>query len=223
MENITTLGIDIAKNVFQLHGIDKAGKVVLQKRIARGKLAEFMENLPLCLVGMESCSSSNYWALKFQSFGHTVKLMSPQYVKPYVKTNKNDARDAEAICEAVTRPTMRFVAIKSKDQQAIQCVHRIRQRLVKNRTALANQIRGFLGEYGIVIPQGIHHVRSNLIPFLDLHKDILTPRIIRSLKELYEEIVLLDEKIKAKDLEMVEICKENDVCKRLMTIRESVR
>jgi transposase len=114
---------------------------------------------------------------------------------------------------------MRFVAIKSKDQQAIQCVHRIRQRLVKNRTALANQIRGFLGEYGIVIPQGIHHVRANLIPLLDLHKDILTPIIIRSLKELYEEMVLLDEKIKAKDLEMVEICKENDVCKRLMTIR----
>jgi transposase len=117
MENITTLGIDIAKNVFQLHGIDKGGKVVLQKRIARGKLAEFMDNLPPCLVGMEACSSSNYWALKFQSFGHTVKLMSPQYVKPYVKTNKNDARDAEAICEAVTRPTMRFVAIKSKDQR----------------------------------------------------------------------------------------------------------
>ena len=219
MKNVVTLGIDIAKNVFQLHGVDREGKVVLQKRISRGKLAEFMDNLPSCLVGMEACGSSNYWALKFQSFGHTVKLMSPQYVKPYVKTNKNDQRDAEAICEAVTRPTMRFVAIKSKDHQAIQCVHRIRQRLVKSRTALSNQIRAFLGEYGIIIPQGVPHVRAKLIPLLDLHEEDLTPRVIKSLKGLYEEMVFLDERIKEKDMEILDLCQETDVCKRLMTIR----
>ena len=122
MKEVKVLGIDIAKNVFQLHGVDRGGKVILEKRLSRSKLSEFVANLAPCLIGMEACASSNYWALKFQSYGHEVKLMSPQYVKPYVKTHKNDQRDAEAICEAVTRPNMRFVAIKNKGQQAIQSV-----------------------------------------------------------------------------------------------------
>jgi len=133
---IKTLGIDIAKRVFQLHGVDERGKTVLKKRLSRDQLLSYIANMPPCLIGMEACGGSNYWAQKFQSFGHEVKLMSPQFVKPYVKTNKNDAADAEAICEAVRRPNMRFVSMKSIEQQDIQALHRYRQRLVQDRTAL---------------------------------------------------------------------------------------
>jgi transposase len=160
--NISALGIDIAKNVFQLHGIDEKGKPVLQKKINRDKLPAFMANLPTCKIGMESCGGSNYWARTFQSLGHEVKLISPQFVKPYVKSNKNDANDAEAICEALTRPNMRFVAIKTMEQQDIQAIHRIRSRIIKDRTALVNQMRGLLAEYGIVVAQGISHIRKQL-------------------------------------------------------------
>lgn len=176
-------------------------------------------NLPPCLIGMEACAASNYWALKFQSFGHTVKLMSPQYVKPYVKTHKNDAKDAEAICEAVTRPTMRFVAVKSKDHQAIQSLHRIRERLVKNRTALINQIRGIFGEYGVIIAQGPQHVKGKLIGLLETHEQELTPIIINALKKLNKEFDTLNEEIKEIETQIEEIAKEQDVCKRLMTLR----
>ena len=157
---IKTLGIDIAKNIFQIHGVDYRGKPVINKAIRRNKLSEFINQLPPCLIGMESCGGSNYWGQKFTKMGHEVKLISPQFVKPYVKSNKNDAVDAEAICEAFTRPTMRFVAIKNKEQQDIQSIHKVRARLVKERTALANQIRGLLHEYGIVIPQGISYYIS---------------------------------------------------------------
>lgn len=219
MDNITTLGIDIAKNVFQLHGIDKNGKVLLQKRVSRKQLPTTIANLSPCLIGMEACATSNYWALKFNALGHTVKLMSPQYVKPYVKTNKNDMRDAEAICEAVTRPTMRFVAIKSKEQQAIQNLHRIRERLVKNRTALVNQIRSLIGEYGVVIPQGPQHVKGKIFSLLEIHAQELTPLMIRSLKKLYEEFEGLNKAIKDQEDEIKRIAKEQDVCQRLMTLR----
>ena len=156
--NITTLGIDLAKNVFQLHGVDAQGKVMLKKKLNRSGLSDFVAKLPNCLIGMEACGSSHYWARKFQSFGHTVKLMSPQFVKPYVKSNKNDEKDAEAICEAVTRPNMRFVQIKQLEQQDMQCLHRIRSQSIKNRTALTNQIRGLLSEYGIIFPKQIQNV-----------------------------------------------------------------
>lgn len=128
---ITTIGIDLAKNVFQVHGVDVHGKVVLKKQLKRDQMASFFVNVPPCLIGMEACGSAHYWARKLQGFGHTVKLMAPQFVKPYVKTNKHDAADAEAICEAVTRPTMRFVPIKNLDQQAVLALHRARQGMVK--------------------------------------------------------------------------------------------
>ena len=153
--DIKTLGIDLAKNVFQLHGVDAAGKVVLRKRLTRRKLAEFVVNLPPCIIGMEACGSAHYWARKFQSMDHTVKVMAPQFVKPYIKSNKNDANDAAGICEAVSRPSMRFVPIKNVEQQDLQSLHRIRSQVVKQRTALANQTRGLLAEYGIIIPKGI--------------------------------------------------------------------
>jgi len=150
---ITTIGIDLAKNVFQVHGVDERGKAVVRKALKRGQVLPFFANLQPCLIGLEACGSAHYWARKLQGQGHTVKLMAPQFVKPYVKTNKNDAADAEAICEAVGRPTMRFVPIKNEEQQAILAVHRARQGFVKARTAQANQIRGLLAEYGIAIRQ----------------------------------------------------------------------
>jgi transposase len=165
--NVTTIGIDLAKNVFQVHGVDKAGKTVLRKQLKRSEVAKFFANLPPCLIGMEACGSAHYWARKLETFRHTVKLMAPQFVKPYVKTNKNDARDAEAICEAVQRPHMRFVPVKTLEQQAVLALHRVRQGLVKARTAQANQIRGLLAEFGIVIAQGIRHVPQRVPEILE--------------------------------------------------------
>lgn len=172
--NINVLGIDLSKSVFQLHGINNTGKTVVTKKLTRAKLMDFMLHLPPCLIGMEACASSHYWARKFKQYGHDVKLMSPQFVKPYVKSNKSDRNDAEAICEAVTRPTMRFVAIKSVDQQDIQAIHRIRSGLVQRRTALANQIRGLLGEYGIIIQQGIKKLSQQLPLILEDAENGLT-------------------------------------------------
>ncbi|WP_428606608.1 IS110 family transposase [Sedimenticola sp.] len=149
---IQTVGIDLAKDVFQIHAVDKHGHTVLQKRLSRKKLMPFCATLPSCTIGIEACSSSSYWARQLQSLGHEVRQISPQYLKPYVKTNKNDQNDAEAICEAVTRPNMRFVSTKTIEQQDIQAIHRIRGRLVRVRTALINQTRGLLREYGVFLP-----------------------------------------------------------------------
>jgi transposase len=146
---ITTVGMDLAKQVFQVHGVDAQGKAILCKKLNRSIVLEFFVNLPPCLIGMEACGSAHYLARKLQAMGHVVKLMAPQFVKRYVKTNKNDAADAEAICEAETRPSMRFVPIKTDEQQAILSVHRVRQSFVKARTAQANQIRGLLAEFGV--------------------------------------------------------------------------
>ena len=158
---IKTLGIDITKRAFQLHSVNAKGKVVLKKRLSREALLSFIVNLLSCTIGMESCSGSNYWARKFRSYGHEVKLMSSQYVKPYVKTNKTDANDAEAVCEAMTHPSIRFVSVKSAEQQDIQSLHRYRQRIVEQRTALANQIRSLLTEYRIVISPRNWVLRKN--------------------------------------------------------------
>jgi transposase len=155
---ITTVGIDLAKNVFQVHGADGQGRAVLRKALKRSEMIPFFSQLPSCLIGMEACGSAHYWARTFQGLGHTVRLMAPQFVKPYVKTNKNDAADAEAICEAVQRPSMRFVAVKSAEQQAVLSLHRARQGFVKARTATANQIRSLLTEFGITLPPGIAHL-----------------------------------------------------------------
>jgi transposase len=160
--NITTVGIDLAKNVFQVHGVDGRGKAVLRKVLKRAEMVRFFAKLLPCLIGMEACGSAHFWARKLAELGHTVKLMAPQFVKPYVKTNKNDARDAEAICEAVERPNMRFVAIKTVEQQELLAMHRARQGFVVARTAQANQIRGLLSEFGIVIPKGIGHLERQM-------------------------------------------------------------
>ena len=201
---ITTVGIDLAKNVFQVHGVDEHGKAVLKKQLKRDQMAMYFANLPTCLVGMEACGSAHHWARKLQSMGHTVRLIAPQFVKPYVKTNKNDAADAEAICEAVGRPNMRFVPVKNVEQQAVLALHRVRQGFIKARTAQANQIRGLLAEFGLIVPQGLGHVTGRV---LDLIEDasnelpgsfrLLVARLIDHLKILNTHVLDLEAKIKS--------------------------
>ncbi len=216
--NITTIGIDLAKNVFQLHGVDAQGQSIVQKKITRNKLPEFVANLPPCLIGLEACGGAHYWARKFTQMGHQVKLMSPQFVKPYVKSNKNDALDAQAICEAVTRPNMRFVAPKTIEQQDIQSLHRIRSSFVKQRTALINQIRGLLAEYGIVIAQGITYVRKKLPEIIeDAHND-LSCYGWQLFNELLTTLRDLDEKVDHYNQQVEIICKNNKTCQRLVQI-----
>ena len=188
---ITTVGIDLAKNLFPVHGIDEHGKAVLKKQLKRAQMAPFFVNLPACLIGMEACGSAHHWARKLQTMGHTVRLMAPQFVKPYVKTNKNDAADAEAICEAVGRPNMRFVPIKNVEQQAVLALHRVRQGLVKARTAQGNQIRGLLAEFGIIIPQGISNIAARVPDLIEDASNelpgafrVLVQRLLDHLKEL---------------------------------------
>jgi len=200
----TTIGIDLAKNVFQVHAVNEYGKTVLKKQLKRDQMAEFFANLPAALIGMEACSGAHYWARKLTGMGHDVRLMAPQFVKPYVKTNKNDAADAEAICEAVARPNMRFVPIKNIEQQAVLSLHRVRQGFISARTAQANQIRGLLSEYGIIIPQGISNI-TKLVP--DLLEDasnelpgmfrLLVDRLMDHFKELYRQVAEIDMQIKA--------------------------
>jgi transposase len=154
MEQVTTIGLDLAKNVFQLHGVNAAGNVLLRKQLRRGDVLRFFAGLSPCLVGMEACATAHYWARELAKLGHTVRLMPPAYVKPYVKRGKTDAADAEAIAEAVTRPTMRFVAVKTAEQQAILMLHKVRDLLVRQRTMLINALRGHLAEFGIIAARG---------------------------------------------------------------------
>jgi transposase len=212
---VTTLGIDVAKSIFQLHGVDEHGKVAIQKRVTRGKLLETVAQLPACVIGMEACGSAQYWAREFQKLGHTVKLMSPQFVKPYVKGNKNDSRDAEAICEAVSRPHMRFVPLKTVESQDIQAIHRMRSRLIKERTALGNQVRGLLAERGIVLAQGITRLRKQLPVIVEDLANELTPLSREVMQELYEQLVTLDERIARADRLVQRVFTENAQCQKL--------
>src|SRR5690242_14648781 len=155
---VTTVGLDIAKNLFQVHGADTQGRAVLKRKLARAKVLEFFANLPPCLVGLEACGAAHHWARELTKLGHTVRLMPPQYVRPYVKTNKHDAADAEGICEAVQRPSMRFVPIKEADQQAALMLHRSRELLVRQRTMLANAVRSHAAEFGMVVSKGIQRL-----------------------------------------------------------------
>jgi len=202
--NITTVGLDLAKSVFQIHGVDARGKPALKKQLRRDQVAAYFANQPPCLIGMEACGSAHHWARKLQSLGHTVKLMAPQFVKPYVKTNKNDAADAEAICEAVARPNMRFVPTKNIEQQAVLSLHRVRQGFVKARTAQANQIRGLLAEFGLVIPKGIAHIARRVPELIEEGANELPgsfcqlmQRLMDHLKELDRQVDELEDQIRA--------------------------
>ena len=178
MTKITTVGLDLAKTVFQVHGADGKGRSVLRRKLRRGKVLAFFAELPSCLVGMEACASAHYWARELQGLGHEVRLIPPQYVRPFVKTNKNDAADAEAICEAPVRPTMRFAAVKSTEQQSVLMLHRARELLVRQRTMLINALRGHCGEFGIVAAQGASRV-VDLIEVIENHEDERLPVLAR--------------------------------------------
>lgn len=216
--NVTTVGIDLAKNVIQVHGVDERGKPVLKKQLKRGQVAPFFANLPPCLIGLEACASAHYWARKLESFGHTTKLMAPQFVKPYVKTNKHDVADAEAICEAVSRPTMRFVPVKTAEQQSLLALHRARQSFVKARTAQANQIRGLLGEFGLVLPQGIRHIANRLPELIEEAENGLPGPFRLLLQRLGENLKALDRQVGELEQEVQRWHRQNDASRKLAAI-----
>lgn len=217
-KDVTVLGIDLAKQSFQLHGVDSNGVTVLKKKLTRKTLCQFIALMPACVIGIEACSGANHWLRVFEKFGHTVHMIAPQFVKPFVKSNKSDAADAEAICEAVQRPSMRFVPAKSIEQQDIQSLHRIRSQAVARRTAQANQIRGLLMEYGLIIPQGISYVRKSIPLILEDGDNELTFMFRELLAHLYDEMIHLDERIKNLENKLETICAQNEDCQRLLTI-----
>lgn len=216
--NIKRIGIDLAKQVFQLHGVDSQEKPVLRKQLRRNQMLTYFAKLSPCLIGIEACSSSHYWARELQKLGHTVKLMAPQFVKPYVKGNKNDANDAEAICEAVARPNMRFVTIKTIEQQDIQAVHRIRSGLVQQRTAKVNQIRGLLGEYGIVIERRVETLRKALPLLLEDAENGLSFDFRALLQSLQQDLITLDDRASEMDKKILQLANSNSTAKRLQQI-----
>ena len=190
---ITAVGFDLAKNVFQVHGVDERGHAVVKRKLKRAQVAMFFADLPPCLVGIEACSSAHYWARKLQGFGHQVRLISPQFVKPYVKANKTDAADAAAICEAVGRPDMRFVPIKCVESQALLTLHRARQGFIRARVAQSNQIRGFLAEFGIIIPQGPWNVEPRMAAILEDAENGLPGTLRALLLQLIQHVRYLRE------------------------------
>lgn len=215
---ITTIGIDLAKNVFQIHGADQRGKAVLRKQLRRDQVAPLFANLSPCLIGIEACSSAHHWARKLQALGHTVRLMAPQFVKPYVKSNKNDVADAEAICEAVSRPTMRFVPIKNTEQQSVLSLHRVRQAFVKARTAQANQIRGLLAEYGLIVPKGIGFITTRVPDLIEDASNEL-PGIFRQLIDrLLEHLKLLDKQVDEIELQIKTWHRDDEMSRKLQKV-----
>lgn len=218
MSNITLLAIDVAKNVFQLHGVNQQGNCVLKKRLSREKLPEFMAKLPACQVVMEACGGSHYWCRNFQSLGHTAKLIHPKFVTPFVKGNKTDSNDSEAIAEAAARPTMRYVTPKSIEQQDIQCILRIREQLMAERVALSNQTRGFLAEYGIVMPQGVASFRKRLPVILEDRSNELTDFLRTHLRRCYDRFCLIEKEIDIYTQEVKEICKTSELAQKIFEI-----
>jgi transposase len=214
----TTLAIDLAKNSFHIHGADHHGHQTISKALTRKRLPTFIANLPVCTVVMEACSGANYFARSFEKMGHQVKLIAPQFVKPFVKSNKNDAADAEAICEAAQRPNMRFVTAKDLEQQDIQSVHRARSQCVAHRTAKGNQIRGLLAEYGIVIPKGLTALRKQIPVALEDGDNELTPRFRQLLHRLYRALCFADEEVEFYNQQINEIAKQDQRCQRLQSI-----
>ncbi|CAE6690391.1 IS110 family transposase [Candidatus Nitrotoga fabula] len=216
--NITTIGLDLAKDVFQVHAADAQGKTVLRKQLRWSEMAKFFANLKPCLIGMEACGGAHHWARKLEEFGHTVKLMAPQFVKPYVKTNKNDAADAEAISEAVNRRNMRFVPIKNVEQQAILSVHRARQGFVKARTAHGNQIRGLLLEFGIVVPKGITAVAKRIPEILEDAENGLPGTIRKLLERLTDSLKEMDRQVRELEVQIKYWHQENEASQRLEAV-----
>jgi transposase len=219
--NISRIGIDLAKNVFQLHGVDRHGKSVWKRRLKRNQwLKAVVDKVePGCEIGMEACGGAHHWARELQSRGYTVKLIPPQFVKPYVKSNKNDANDAEAICEAMSRPNMRFVTVKSVVQQDIQATHRIRSELMMQRTAKANQIRGLVAEYGLVAPLTLRALRVAIPAWLEDAENGLTDHFRSLLHGLWLDLVALDDRMAELDLAIERLANSHEMTRRLQQLR----
>lgn len=216
--NVKYLGVDIAKDVFQLCGMSRGGSVLLTKRLRRRKLLDFIANLPPCIIGIEACGGAYHWHRQFENLGHTVKIISPQFVKPFVKGQKNDGNDAEAIAIALQQPTMRFVPPRTTEQQDMQSLHRARQRLVNHRTATVCQIRGLLLERGLPIGVSIRRLRRELPGILEDAENGLSTSLRASVHELYALIHYLDERIKYFDGEIVHVFRQSPICQRIAAI-----
>jgi transposase len=216
--NITTIGIDLAKNSFSIVGMNKHGKVLVRKTLSRKKLLPFIAQCPPCLIGMEACSGAHYWGREFTKLGHRIGIIAAKFVEPYRKGAKNDNNDAEAICEAVSRPNIWFVPIKSPDQQAVLCIHRVRQGLVRDRTSMINQLRGLLSEFGIVMPKGRSPAQNTIPEILEDAENGLPMIARRVIDNLWQRIKQANEQIHGYDRELAQLVKENPVAKRLMTI-----
>jgi transposase len=217
-QQVTTVGLDLAKNLFQVHGADAQGRPVLKRRLAREKVLEFFANLPPCLVGLEACAAAHYWARELRKLGHEVRLMPPQYVRPYVKTNKHDAADAEAICEAVTRPGMRFVPVKEEGQQALLMLHRVREQLLEQRTATINALRAHLAEFGIVAALRRAGLRELLAVVADQEDRRLPPLARELLRVLADHLRALEERLAILDRRLLEIARADAACARLAAV-----
>ena len=215
---VTTVGFDIAKNLFQVHGVDARGRVVLRKRLPRAQVLAFFANLPRCLIGLEAGGGAHYWARELQALGHDARLMPPQYVKPYVKTNKHDAADAAACCEAVQRPSMRFVPVKSTAQQATCMLHRVRDQLVGQRTATINALRGHLTELGIVAAQRQAGLRQLLAALGELEEERIPPLAREILQTLATHLRDLEAKIAALDRRLVALTRNDPICRALCAV-----
>ena len=212
---ISRIGLDLAKYVFQVHGVDAQDEIVLRKTLRRDGVAQFFAELEPCVVGMEACCGSHYWARVLTDLGHEVRLISPQFVKPYVKSNKNDRNDAEAICEAVGRPSMRFVPPKSPEQLEIQAVHRIRQRVVASRTRLVNQVRGLLGEHGVVVARDITRIRRALGEIADSNESGFGDIFIDMLRDMRDELGELDIRLAGYNRRIKNLFRSNEMCQRI--------
>ena len=217
MSEITTVGLDLAKNVFQAHGADASGRAVLRKKLRRDQVLSFFSQLPRCVVAMEACGGAHFWGREIGKLGHEVRLIPPAYVKPFVKRQKNDAADAEAICEAAQRPTMRFVPVKTEDTQGAAMVFRVRELLIRQRTQAINALRGHLTEFGQIVPQGAANA-VRLIAIVEEPASGLPADAIGTLKVLIATLAHLEAEIGKLDAEIVRRAKTNEVARRLMTV-----
>ena len=215
---VATMGIDIGKNAFHVVGLDRRGAIVLRQRWSRGQVQARLANMPPCLIGMEACVGAHHLSRRLQVQGHDARLMPAKYVRPYSKGQKNDFRDAEAIAEAVQRPTMKFVATKTPEQLDLQALHRVRQRLVSQRTGIINQIRAFLLERGIAVRQGLRFLRAELPIILANRSDVLSPRMLRVIEGLMADWRRLDERIGGLSEEIEALARQDPACERLMTV-----
>ena len=216
---ISTIGLDLAKNVFQVHAIDADGAPVVRKALRRTQVLLFFKEVPPCLVGMEACGSAHFWARELSALGHTVRMMPPAYVKPYVKRGKTDAADAEAICEAVTRPTMRFVPIKNSEQQAVLMLHRVRSTLVRQRTMIMNALRGHLSEFGIIAAQGSANLAAVVAKSLKTPESSIIPELVHAaLSPLVQQIDELRAQIRSVEMELLAWHRQSKISRRLETI-----